>query len=61
MGCVDQNGREGRDRLQYLQSAVENEAEKLPVHHCWKCVCFPAESEIHSSFLNFPDSSVDNN
>lgn len=62
MEYVDQNNKEGRDQDMILaETCVENEAENLPIHHCWKCACSPAESEIHSSIPDFPDSSADSN
>lgn len=62
MGYVEQNGKEGRDRdMIFAEMPVENKAEKLPVHHCWNCACFPAESEIHSNIPDFPDSSPASN
>lgn len=45
----------------FAEMPLENEAEKVPIHHCWKCARSLAESEIHSSIPDFPDSSADSN
>lgn len=60
MHYVDQNDKEARDwDMIFAEMPVENEAQKLPVHHCWKCARFPAE--LHSSIPGFPESSADSN
>lgn len=59
---MDQDDKEGREwDMIFADMPVENEAENLPIHHCWKCASSPAESETHSSIPDFPGTSADSN
>lgn len=58
MEHVDQNNKMGRiqDRI-FAEMPVENEAGKLPIHHCLECACFPMESAYILVFLISQTSS----